>query len=562
MKKERKYIVIVSAIGAVSAIFRLLVPIFFGDAVTAVQDLSLAKVEYFSLLIIGVSAISAVAQFVINYGSMYLSQRYAYSLRKEMFHHLLSKKFPFFENETSGNLLSRSTMDIEATRNFVMALLSQLIPTIFLIGIAFYFLVTLDIIYSLIFLAVVPALIYLGITFQRKQRGHWRSIRDHYGIMNERLQENITGQRVVRGFLGEDREIKKFTSTTDAYFSEYNIVARLRGKYNNLMPLLISAAATGVILYGGYTSLITAASVGPLVAAVNIFNTMTFPVSNLGRLIVFSENARAGVERINTVIDNQNEEKLDENIDNPVNPPAVIQGLKFSRGTNVILNDISLTIVKGEFVAITGGTGAGKSTLINMLPRFYTPESGNITYDGVKIDEFTLPEIRERIGIVPQEINLLSGSIRENICFANGKFSEEEMIEAAGIAHIDDFIDSLPDKYDTIVGERGITLSGGQKQRIAIARAVITKPDLLIFDDATSSVDAETELAIFKSIRDKLRNTSVIIISLRDTGLMFADRVFVVENGKITESKDIKQQFDNGFFQDSPVGGGNAAKDL
>ncbi len=197
-----------------------------------------------------------------------------------------------------------------------------------------------------------------------------------------------------------------------------------------------------------------------------------------------------------------------------------------------------------------------------MLPRFYTPESGNITYDGVKIDEFTLPEIRERIGIVPQEINLLSGSIRENICFANGKFSEEEMIEAAGIAHIDDFIDSLPDKYDTIVGERGITLSGGQKQRIAIARAVITKPDLLIFDDATSSVDAETELAIFKSIRDKLRNTSVIIISLRDTGLMFADRVFVVENGKITESKDIKQQFDNGFFQDSPVGGGNAAKDL
>jgi ABC-type multidrug transport system fused ATPase/permease subunit len=479
-----------------------------------------------------------------------------------MFHHLLSKKFPFFENETSGNLLSRSTMDIEATRNFVMALLSQLIPTIFLIGIAFYFLVTLDVIYSLIFLAVVPALIYLGITFQRKQRGHWRSIRDHYGIMNERLQENITGQRVVRGFLGEDREIKKFTSTTDAYFSEYNIVARLRGKYNNLMPLLISAAATGVILYGGYTSLITAASVGPLVAAVNIFNTMTFPVSNLGRLIVFSENARAGVERINTVIDDENEEKLDENLDSPVNPPTVIQGLKFSRGANVILNDISLTIGRGEFVAITGGTGAGKSTLINMLPRFYTPESGNITYDGVKIDEFTLPEIRERIGIVPQEINLLSGSIRENICFANGKFSEEEMIEAARIAHIDDFIESLPDKYDTIVGERGITLSGGQKQRIAIARAVITKPDLLIFDDATSSVDAETELAIFKSIRDKLRNTSVIIISLRDTGLMFADRVFVVENGKITESKDIKQQFDNGFFQDSPVGGGNAAKDL
>jgi len=511
------------------------VPIYFGDAVNSVEATDFSTAEYFVILILVVSGISAVAQFVVNYGSQYLSQRYAYELRKNVFRHLLSKKFRYFENQTSGNLLSRSTMDIEATRNFVLNVLSQLIPTIFLILIAFYFLFTLSPVYSLFFVFVVPVLIYLGIVVQKKQRGHWRNIRDAYGIMNERLQENITGQRVVRGFLGEDSEVNRFTQTTDSYFQEYNIVAKLRGKYNNLMPLMISVAATGVILYGGYTSLITGSEIGNLAAAVNIFNLMTSPVSFIGRLIVFSENARAGIDRIDTIIDGKDEEVISAEIKSPLNAPAEVNSLAFSRGSKVILNEMTFSIKKGEFVAITGTTGSGKSTLINMLPRLYDPDKGSISYNGVVYDNFTLPEIRERIGVVPQEISLLSGSIRENIAFGNRAFSDEEVMEAAKIAHIDDFIDSLPDKYDTIVGERGITLSGGQKQRVAIARAVIMRPEILIFDDATSSLDAETELEIFTSIREKLRSTSVVIISLKETGLMFADRVLVVDNGNLTE---------------------------
>ncbi len=507
------------------------------------------------VLILIVSGLSAIAQFVVNYGSQYLSQRYAYELRKDVFHHLLNKKFRYYETQTSGNLLSRSTMDIEATRNFVLNVLSQLIPTIFLIAIAFYFLITLDAIYSLFFLVAVPLLIYLGITFQRKQRNHWRIIRDTYGTMNERLQENITGQRVVRGFLGEDREIGRFTETTDTYFQEYNLVAKLRGKYNNLMPLLISAAATGVILYGGYTSLITGSQIGNLAAAVNIFNTMTFPVSFLGRLIVFSENARAGIDRIDTIIDGKDEEVVSGEIRNPLSPPAEVNAISFSRASKVILNDMSFHIKKGEFVAITGTTGSGKSTLINMLPRLYDPDSGTISYNGVVYDKFTLPEIRERIAVVPQEISLLSGSIRENIAFGKGEFTDLEVAEAAKIAHIDDFIDSLPDKYETIVGERGITLSGGQKQRVAIARAVIMKPELLIFDDATSSLDAETELDIFNSIRKNLRSTSVIIISLKETGLMFADRVLVVDNGNLEEVTDSRRSLIDTSRRDGLAGG-------
>jgi ABC-type multidrug transport system fused ATPase/permease subunit len=240
---------------------------------------------------------------------------------------------------------------------------------------------------------------------------------------------------------------------------------------------------------------------------------------------------------------------------NPLSPPAEVNALTFSRGSKVILNDMSFQIKKGEFVAITGTTGSGKSTLINMLPRLYDPDSGKISYNGVVYDKFTLPEIRERIAVVPQEISLLSGSIRENIAFGNGEFTDEEVAEAARIAHIDDFIEGLPDKYETIVGERGITLSGGQKQRVAIARAVITKPELLIFDDATSSLDSETELDIFNSIRKKLRSTSVIIISLKETGLMFADRVLVVDNGNLEEITESRRNLIDNSRRNELAGG-------
>lgn len=548
--------------GGITSTLTLLISIYIGDAVNQVLRSGLGGVEYYVLLILLVSALASVAQFVVSYGSQYLSQRYAFALREDVFHHLVSKKFKFFENDTSGNLLSRCTMDIEATRNFVLNLLSLMIPTILLIGIAFYFLLELNPFYSLFFLLVVPVLIYLGMEFQRKQRVHWRKIRDEYGVMNERLQENITGQRVVRSFLGEDREIKRFRDTTDTYFEEYLVVARLRGVYNNLMPLLISVAATAVIIYGGYSNIVSITSVGSLVAAVNIFNTMISPVSILGRLIVWAENARAAIDRIGDILSGKDEEAFDASVEKDAQPPVAISAINFSRGTRVILNNLSFDIAKGEFVAITGSTGSGKSTLISMLPRFYDVDSGAISFNGVRYDGFTLPEIRGRIGVVPQEVSILSGTLRENIAFGNGEYTDEQVAEAARTAHVADFIDSLPDRYETMVGERGITLSGGQKQRIAIARAILPKPELLIFDDATSSVDAETELGIFRSIREKLRGTSVIIISLRETGLLFADRVLKVEDGRLKEVSEVRKELLTIIAEPEEKGGGPDAQNI
>lgn len=548
--------------GGFTSALTLLISVFIGDAVNKVLTSGLSGVQYYVYLIILVSSLAAVSQFVVSYGSQYLSQRYAFELREDVFHHLVSKKFKFFESETSGNLLSRCTMDVEATRNFVLNLLSQMVPTFLLIGIAFYFLLELNPVYSLFFLVVVPVLIYLGMRFQRKQRLHWRKIRDEYGVMNERLQENITGQRVVRSFLGEDREIDRFKDTTNTYFQEYLYIAKLRGVYNYLMPLLISVAATAVILYGGYNNIIAITSVGSLVAAVNILNTMISPVSILGRLIVWSENARAAIDRIGDVITGKDEEAFDAAIEKEARPPVAVSAINFSRGTRVILNNLSLDVGMGEFVAITGSTGSGKSTLISMLPRFYDLDSGAISFNGVRYDGFSLPEIRERIGVVPQEVSILSGTLRENIAFGNGTYTDEQIADAARIAHIADFIESLPDRYETMVGERGITLSGGQKQRIAIARAVLPSPELLIFDDATSSVDAETELGIFRSIREGLKGTSVIIISLRETGLLFADRVMRVEDGRLKEVPDVRKELLTIIDDRDEKGGEESAQDL
>lgn len=536
--RDRKWVLAIVIVSSVIAtLFRLLVPIFIGDAVTSIQKVQYARVEYYSILIFIVSSVSGGVQFIVNYGSQYISQSYAYNLRKDVFSHLVRKKFSFFEEQTSGDLLSRSTMDIEASRNFILNTASQLIPTLFLIIFAFGLLFSINPYFAGIFIIAVPVLIFIGIIFQKKQRTHWRRIRTYYGQMNEQLQENIVGNRVVRGFSAEEQEKSKFSDTTGSYYDEYITVARLRGKYNNLMPLVVSAAATGILIYGGYSDIISASVVGPLVSAVNIFSLISFPVSFLGRLIVFSENARAGISRIQTVLDPEKDEFPERG--NPVRLTGDLKfhDVSFNRGETEILKHVSLEINAGEFVGLTGRTAAGKSTLINLIPRFYDADSGTITIGGTDLKDTSLAMLRRSVALVPQEINLISGTINENISFGSSNDSAESIRWAAKIARISDFIESLQDSYETAVGERGITLSGGQRQRVAIARAILTKPEILILDDATSSVDPETELEIFREIRKNLSDTTVITVTHRESALRFSDRVFSLNDGILKEEE-------------------------
>lgn len=531
MKGKRWALFTVVSASLIATFFRLLIPIYIGDAVNSIHALQYSQVEYFAILIFVASSISGGVQFIVSYGSQFVSQYYAYNLRKRVFSRLVEKNFGFFEEQTSGDLLSRSTMDIQASRFFILNTASQLIPTLFMIGFAFVFLYRISPEYAGIFTIAVPVLIVIGIIFQKKQRTHWRRIRTYYGQINEKLQENIVANRVVRGFSAEGSENAKFTDTTSSFFDEYMIVAKIRGLYNNLMPLIVSAAATGILLYGGYSTILGITNVGSLVSAVTIFSLMSFPISFLGRLIVFSENARAGISRIQTILGEEQDENFQEGRDEALKGDLEFHDVGFRRDSRDILKNISFTINKGEFVGLTGRTAAGKSTLINLIPRFYDPDSGAITFGGVDIREATLTSLRKAVALVPQEITLISGTIRENIAFGNTNSSLEDVKRAARLSRIADFIESLPESYETMVGERGITLSGGQRQRVAIARALISKPEILILDDATASVDPETELEIFRNIRKEVLGITIINVTHRESALKFSDKVYELKNG-------------------------------
>ncbi len=538
---KSKYLAVVLAAGFLSTFARLLIPIYIGDAVSSIELRNISGVIGFAFLIIYVSIISGVLNFVVGYGSQYLSQKYAYNLRNNVVNHLVRKKFHYFETKTSGDLLSRCTMDIQATRNFILATLSQLLPTLFMIGIALYLLITLNIYYAMIFLVTVPVLIYLGMVFQKKQRTHWRSIRNYYGSMSEKLQENIVGQRVVRGFSAQNQEEEKFTDTTNDYYGEYMDVAYLRGTYNNLMPLTVSAAASAILIFGGYTDVITGISVGGLVAAINIFSLITAPVSSLGRLIVFSENARAGIGRINEVIGPDDEEYIEKSGGKFPKGSLGFNSVNFSRSGRKILRNTNLQINPGEFFGLTGSTGAGKTSMVNLITRYYDPDSGDITIGGVNIKNIPLSLLRTSVRVVPQEISLLSGTIRDNIAFGDREAPIKTIKKAASIAMISDFIEGLPDGYETLVGERGITLSGGQRQRVAIARAVVTVPEILILDDATSSVDPETELEIFKNIKREFPEIITVIVTHRESALKFSDKMGKIDHGTLEEVSDMNE---------------------
>lgn len=525
------YAVIGAAI--ISTVAKLYVPLLIGDSVTSIENLNLPGLENFAIMIVEVTAISGVFQFVVNYGSQFLGQTYSYNLRKDVFGHLVKKKFLFFEKQTTGDLLSRSTMDIEASRNFITSTLAQLFPTIFMIGFGVYFLVTIDVYYALVFFLSVPLMLYIGMVFQRKQRIHWRNIRGYYGRMNEQLQENIIGQRVVRGFSAEEFEAAKFEGTTDNYFQEYVKVAKLRGFYNNLFPLVLSASSTIILVYGGFFTIFSGIPVGPLVSAINIFTLVSPSVTSMGRLIIFSENARAGIQRINEVLSENDVEDSEKGVSRDLSSALAFENISFTRGKRVILDNVTFSLASGEFVGITGKTAAGKSTLVNLILRFYEPLSGVIRVGGIDISDLSLNVLRRSITMVPQEVTLLSGTLGENISYGYPGATIQEIKRAAETANISDFVDGLPQGYDTMVGERGITLSGGQKQRVAVARAIIGRPKILILDDATSSVDPETELEMFRKIKEHLVDMTIINVTHRHSALKYADRILKVDRGSV-----------------------------
>jgi len=391
---------------------------------------------------------------------------------------------------------------------------------------------------TLISMVTVPVLAWRVQVYATKVRPMFTQIQQQVAVVNTRIQENIAGQRVVKAFARKQYEIDKFERDNMELLHRSIRAERLSAINWSLMRLLTEMSLAIILWYGGRQVISTELTLGTLMSFNMLLGQLLGPIRMLGWQVSMVQRTIASGERIFEILDTQADVR-----DKPgAKPIGEIEGrvtfenVSFAYdGVNMVLKNINLDVSPGETVAILGGTGSGKTTLINLIPRFYDVTEGRILIDGVDIRDVTIESLRRQIGIVTQETFLFSASLRDNIAYGKPEATDEEIIEAAKAAHIHDFIMSLPDGYDTLIGERGVGLSGGQKQRVAIARALLMDAKILLLDESTSSVDVETEMQIQQAFSKLLKDRTAFIIAQRLSTVRDADRVIVLDNGRIVE---------------------------
>jgi ABC-type multidrug transport system fused ATPase/permease subunit len=384
-------------------------------------------------------------------------------------------------------------------------------------------------------------------------RPMWQAVREQNGVITSVMQENLSGLRVVRGFSREEFEEEKFWTEIMKYFDINIEMAKLRAFFRPLTSLISGIGVIIIIMYGGTLVIEDALSLGSMIAFYFYLVRLMGPVRMLGFMTGMFVRAQAAAERVFEIIDAEIDvhDKEDAVTQESVKGHLVFEDVWFSYdGENMVLKDIDLDVNSGQTVAILGATGSGKSSIINLIPRFYDVTRGSIKLDDVDIRDLTIKSLRGHIGIVRQDPFIFSTTLRENIAYGVENASLEQLRGAAQQAKIHEFIEGLPEKYDTRVGERGVTLSGGQKQRVAIARALLKNPKILILDDSTSSVDTQTEYEIQQALDELLENRTTFIITQRLSSIKKADYIIVLEDGEISEEGTHEQLMEfNGIYK-------------
>jgi len=415
----------------------------------------------------------------------------------------------------------------------------------------------------------LPITFILVTVFVRTVQPLFTRVQEKLEYLNQVMQENLTGIRVVKAFVRRDHENRRFEAANTELYSTQLRVTQLLSVFFPIVMLFMNLGTVAIIYYGGLQVFAGTASVGQIMAFINyIFSTM-FPVLMLSMMAGQISAANASATRVMQVLDSEPEvqDRHSALAPNKITGRVVFENVSFSYrddGGDPVLRDVSFTAEPGETVAILGRTGSGKSSLINLIPRFYDVTSGRVTIDGVDVRDLEMKTLRSRIGISLQDVILFSGTIRENIRYGRPDASEEEVIRAAEAAQAHDFIVGFPEGYDTMVGQRGVNLSGGQKQRIAIARSLLMDPSILIFDDSTSAVDVDTETKIEAALEERLKGTTSFIIAQRISTVLKADKILVLDNGVIAAEGNHSQLMETSpiyrEIYDSQLGDGGAAQ--
>jgi len=536
----------------------VLFPPIIGRAIDGMRKtgVSLHTIGVLALMLLAVSTVKAIFQFLIRWVLIGASREIEFDLRNDMFHHLEGLSYSFYQRTRTGDIMAKATNDLNAVRMLLGPGFMYTANTIVFTGLALGFMMHIShrlTLYAFLPLPVVSIVIQY---FGRRIHERFERIQAMFSDISARAQENFSGVRVIRAYAQEQAEIASFETANREYIARSLKLVRLIGMLWPTLETMLGLAIVLVLWLGGREVLLGRITVGQFTAFNTYMVQLTWPVIALGWVINIFQRGTASLGRIYQLMQEKpeitdapsvkalpaGEELLGE---------IEFRNLTFSYNRVPVLHDIDLRIPAGTSMAIVGPTGSGKTTLVSLIPRIYDAVPESVLIDGRPIRDYALADLRRNIGFVPQETFLFSETVRENIAFGVQSASDEEVRWAAKAANIAAEIEDFPDKYKTLVGERGITLSGGQKQRTAIARALIRNPRILILDDALSSVDTQTEDKILNHLRDVMQGRTTIFISHRVSTVRNADRIAVLHGGRIVELGNHDELLAiNGYYTD------------
>ncbi|WP_337017290.1 ABC transporter ATP-binding protein [Oceanobacillus massiliensis] len=505
------------------------------------------------ILLLLVYIISTYLQYVVSYIGHKLGVNIETDMRRDLFFHVQKQSFRFFDNTKTGHIMSRITTDL-----FDLGELAHHGPEDFFISImtfigAFLIMFTINPVLALVILIAVPVLIFL-ITFGNiRMNRSWKNMYENIAGVNGRVEDAVSGVRVVQSFTNEKFEMERFTVDNNSFRKAKIGAYRVMSIVHSNIYLLMRLITLVVLVAGAWLTFNDRMTSGELVSFILFVNVLTNPINKITALLEMYPKGMAGFKRftelmdINPDVSNRNDARDLKNVLGDI----TFQNVAFGYGEShtPVLNDISFQIHAGETVAFVGPSGAGKTTISSLIPRFYDVNDGSIKIDGIDIREVTKESLRSQIGVVQQDVFLFTGTLRENIAYGKLDATNEEIEQAAKRAHMEEFIKELPNGYETQVGERGLKLSGGQKQRIAIARMFLKNPPILILDEATSALDTETEMIIQKALNELAKNRTTLVIAHRLATIKNADRIMVVTKNGIEEEGSHKELLErDGIF--------------
>ncbi|RII32783.1 ABC transporter ATP-binding protein [Clostridium chromiireducens] len=498
-------------------------------------------------VMVAVTVIKAIIRYTYQMAFEFVSQNVIFELRQKMYSKLQELDLDYYNKTRTGDIMARMTGDMDAVRHFVAWVIYNICEnvTVFIFAIISMFFISVE--FTLLMFALTPIVAYCAYRFAKQANPIFFGIREQFSKLNTVVQENISGNRVVKAFAKEDYEILKFEERNKAYMDANMELANVAQKYLSILNALSNMFTIVMILAGGIFVINDRLTMGELVMFNGLIWAINNPMNMVGWLINDAQRFIAAARKIKILV---NEETKIKNPEEGIKPKKLkgeieFRNVNFEYGYEPVLKNINFKVKSGQRVAIFGQTGAGKSTIVNLIERFYDATSGEILIDGIDIRKYNLQGLRKNISISMQDVFLFSNTIEENISYGVSEIDNNKINWAAEMADANNFIQNLSDSYETVVGERGVGLSGGQKQRITLARSIIKEPSILILDDTTSALDVETEAMIQKNLNTIYKDKTCFIIAHRISSIKDSDLILVLDDGRIVESGTHKELLDN-----------------